>query len=398
MTKILMVTHYFDSHHGGIEIVARNVFEGLAKEKCQMTWAAADTTPPNVEGQYKKSIPLKTWNWVERAIGVPFPVPMPRSAGQLAAEVKRNDLVLLHDCLYLSNIAAFLSARFRKKPVIIVQHIGMVPYRNPVLRLMMKVANRTITRPMLARASQVVFISEVTRRYFETVRFRRTPVIIFNGVDTEVFRPIRSREEKSALRGKLELPVEGRVALFVGRFVEKKGLRILQEMVRQSPEVLWAFAGSGPMDPSQWNLPNVRTYTSLKGKAIADLYRACDVLALPSVGEGLPLVVQEALACGLPVICGDETATADPELRRVVTGVNIVNGDDALSATAFLAAMRSNSDEGTALRAAERHDFARLRYSWKSAMVEYLRVISTLMPSEERLKEESEVYSHAVTR
>src|SRR6202008_680383 len=85
----------------------------------------------------------------------------------------------------------------------------------------------------------------------------------------------------------------------------------------------FGFAGSGPLDPSVWGLPNVRVYSALSGSTLVPLYRASDVLLLPSVGEGFPLVVQEALACGLRIICGTETARAAARAGAWINGVEV---------------------------------------------------------------------------
>ncbi|MGZ4815180.1 MAG: glycosyltransferase family 4 protein [Terriglobales bacterium] len=389
MIRILMVTHYYDSHQGGIELVARNLFDGLTQRKFEVEWAAADVSSPPVAADFGSALPLKSWNAVEKAIGVPFPVPSPSAAGKLRAAMKRVDVVLLHDCLYLTNITAFILARLRGVPVIIVQHIGMVPYKNPMLKLLMKLANVFVTRPMLARASQVVFISDITRRYFGSVSFRVPPMTIFNGVDTEIFHPVQSAEEKIAVRQKLGLPLEGRVVLFVGRFVEKKGLRILKEMTASEPAITWAFAGRGPLDPAGWNFANARVYSELRGEGIAELYRASDILVLPSTGEGLPLVLQEALASGLPIVCSDETVTADRELARFVRGVAL-SEDASASGNNFLAAIRELLSQPAPAEAARaRHEFVRDRYSWRHAVDQYSTLIASLQSGRGDVKAET---------
>jgi glycosyltransferase involved in cell wall biosynthesis len=374
-----MITHYFESHRGGIELVAGNLFRGIARRQCEITWAASEVNAPPAQIQSGRALPLKTWNGVERRLGVPFPVPSLAAFWTLRSAVSWADVVLLHDCLYLSNLAAFLFARLRGVPVMIVQHIGMVPYDNFLLRSLMKLANVIFTRPMLRRAEQVVFISQITQRYFHDVRFSKEPVLLFNGVDTGIFFPAADESGKAVLRERLDLPSERRVVLFVGRFVEKKGIPLLGIMARRAPEILWAFAGEGPLNPHEWGLANVKVYSHLRQDMLADLYRASDVLVLPSTGEGFPLVVQEALACGLPVICSAETVTADDALAAFVRGVPLSAGEPELAAADFLNALYEilTMPQSREIRD-QRFHFVLNRYSWSRVAEMYYKFTSEL--------------------
>jgi alpha-maltose-1-phosphate synthase len=201
--RILQVTHYFGSHKGGIELVAEKLLRGLVKRRCEVTWAAANVTNPPSELASGSVLPLNTWNGVEATTGLPFPVPSVGALRKLNAQVRRSDLVLLHDCLYLSNIAALICARAPRVPVVLVQHTRMVPYRNRLLRAFVSLANTLITRRMLASAQQVVFISQNTARYFDSVKFRRPPAVVFNGVDTSIFRPLGGDENREEIRERL---------------------------------------------------------------------------------------------------------------------------------------------------------------------------------------------------
>jgi glycosyltransferase involved in cell wall biosynthesis len=376
--KLLMVTHYFASRQGGIELVAGNLFRGIASGRCEVAWAAADVSAPPAEIPYGRVLPLRTWSGVERMLGVPFPVPSITALRTLRSAVGQADVVLLHDCLYLNNIAAFLFARLRGVPVMIVQHIGIVPYDSFMRRSLMRLANAIFTRPMLRRAEQVVFVSQITKRHFGGVGFSQPPVVIFNGVDTQIFTPVKDDSAKFALRTRLGLPPEGQVALFVGRFVEKKGLRVMNRIVGSAPEITWAFAGSGPLNPEQWNLVNVKVYRELHHNQLADVYRASDVFVLPSTGEGFPLVVQEALASGLPVVCSAETATADEALAPFVLGIPLVGGD-AQAAKEFLSAIYQVLSEKPSKGVAPlRFRFVRDRYSWTRATNAYYDIASKL--------------------
>jgi glycosyltransferase involved in cell wall biosynthesis len=133
--------------------------------------------------------------------------------------------------------------------------------------------------------------------------------MIPNGVDIEIFVPAKEQQRQS-IRDELGLPPEKPVFLFVGRFVEKKGLPILQQLAQRFQSVHWAFAGWGSLDPSLWELPNVTVFRDRRGIQLTPIYQSADLLVLPSKGEGFPLVVQEAMACGTPVMVGSETAQA----------------------------------------------------------------------------------------
>lgn len=376
-----MVTHYFASHEGGIELVAEKLFRGLARRQCEVVWAAANVSEAPADDAGGTALPLKTWNAGEAITGLPFPVPSVGALKEMCSRVGRADVVLLHDCLYLSNIAALLRARAVGVPVMIVQHIAMIPYRNLLLRGIMRLANALVTRPMLAAAQQVIFISQTTARHFASVPFRQPPALIFNGVDSQIFNPLNEGEDKEAIRERLGLPRQGLVALFVGRFVEKKGMSAMKRMVEMRPGWTWAFAGSGPLDPGNWNAPNVRVFSSLRGASMAPLYRACDLLVLPSIGEGFPLVMQEALACGLPTVCGAETLGADEAMRPFLQGAPVYAGDDDRTAREFLRAIDDFHNSSAAkCKSEERHAFAVSRYSWDNAIERYLELASRLVP------------------
>jgi glycosyltransferase involved in cell wall biosynthesis len=377
-----MASHYFGSHNGGVEIIADELYRGLTASGQSVYWMAGDCDTPPTAIEDSRPIPLHILNFVEDRLGIPFPIPTSGAFKQIYSAVSEAEVVILHDCLYLSNIAAFFFARLRRVPTIIIQHIGLVPYKNPVSSTLMRIGNSIFARPMLKRAAQVVYYSETTRKYFDGVCFARPPVMVPNGVDVGLFKMPASAEAKLALREKFGLPLDRRVVLFVGRFVEKKGINILRQMVGQRPEYTWAFAGWGPLDPSSWNAKNVRVFSGLQGASLAPLYQACDALVLPSTGEGLPLVIQEALASGLPVICSSEVAGADNSMTQFVRGVTLSVGKaHPRSAEGFLTALDNLFAPGAEPADApeKRRAFAVARYSWSHAVARYIEIAASLL-------------------
>jgi glycosyltransferase involved in cell wall biosynthesis len=380
--KILMASHYFASHKGGVEIVAEALFHAFTDNGLEVVWMASDATAPPEPLEKSRAVSLPVFNFVEEKTGLPFPIPKIGALRRIVREVGNADILILHDCLYLSNIFAFLAALRHRVPTVIIQHIGFIPYANYVPNAVMRLANAIVTRPMLSRASQVVFISETTRKFFAQLRFRRTPEVIFNGVNTELFHRPGASETVPKLRRKFGLPEDGTVILFVGRFVEKKGISVMKRMANLRRDWTWVFAGWGSLDPTSWNATNVRVFSDLWGSSMAALYRCCDLLVLPSTGEGFPLVIQEALATGLLVVCGEETLTADPAMGEFVKGAPVLLGEDDKTAIEFLSAIDDmfSSEARMNDRSEERRAFAVSRYSWRRATERYMEIISRLVP------------------
>jgi glycosyltransferase involved in cell wall biosynthesis len=381
--RVLIGSAYFESHRGGIEIVAGRLARELQRRGSEVSWFASDSSlPPQASCGIAACLPIRVWNITERRLGIPLPLPGPSGIAAIWRHVRSADAVLLHDSLYPTNLVAMLAARWHRKPIVLTQHIAGIQYRNPLLRAIMRAANALIARPMLAAADQVVFISAAVATHFAHLRFKAEPRLIFNGVDTEVFRLPSAGFDANAVRSSLGLPTDRPVALFVGRFVEKKGLHLIERLARRRPDLTFALAGWGPIDPTAWQLPNVHVLSDLQGPTLVPLYQSSDVLLLPSVGEGLPLVLQEALACGLPVICGQETAAADPGARARIEGVDIEGVDPDTAVAALDARIDRVLAENTGARAANaeaRHAYVRARYSWSEAARAYLSIMTGLV-------------------
>jgi glycosyltransferase involved in cell wall biosynthesis len=371
--RILTVSHFFAAHGGGIEMVAGHLNRELAAQGHDTVWAAADEGGTPDTGA-TRAIGLRTVDWLERLSGLPMPIPLPGAVRRLWRAVGQAEAVIVHDALYLSSILALVMARVRRRPVLLIQHIAAIPFASPVLRGVMALANRIATRPMLGAADQVVFISATVRDAFAGVRYRRPPLLLFNGVDTSIFYPVDTGE-REAIRAR-EGWDAAPVMLFVGRFVEKKGLSVLAALAQARPDRRFVLVGRGPIDPARWRLANVTVLPPRRPEALADLYRAADLLVLPSVGEGFPLVVQEALASGLRTVCGSDTASADPAARGWLgaAAIDLADPDGtAARVNAAIAALPMGPPP-----AAMAADAAR-RYSWPAmatAIVAALRRVS----------------------
>lgn len=397
--KILMGSSYFSSHLGGVELVAGMLFKEFSVLGHEIVWMAGDITPPPEAAGKSRTASLRIFNFVEDKTGIPFPVPSLKALKMIVREVRNADVLVLHDCLYLGNIFAFLAAKWTRIPTVIIQHVGFIPYRSVIPNLILRLGNAVVTRPMLSRASQVVFVGEVTRKYFDDVGFTSPPRVIFNGVDAETFCPLTQSETIQQLRREFGLPEDGVVILFVGRFVERKGITALMRMAEERPDWTWAFAGWGTFDPNQRNLSNIRVFSSLPTPSLARLYRCCSLFVLPSSGEGgFPLVAREALASGLPVVCGRESLDADPSMENFAAAAPVYPDDDERTAREFLSeidrVLTSEAESGS--KAEARRRFVVSRSSWRSVAEQHLELISHVVTGEKLSPPRSEQSSQGV--
>jgi phosphatidylinositol alpha-1,6-mannosyltransferase len=373
--RIALVTHYYPAHRGGIELVAGEIARRLAAAPgTKITWYSSNCDPPpSLPGV--RCVPAASCNMIEHRVGFPYPLWSPSALRRVMRETREADVVHLHDCLYLPNLAAYAAARLAGKPVLVTQHVAMVPYRNPLLRALLFTAYRVLARIVLGGAARVVFVSDSVKRYFDGfVHFRSPPELVFNGVDTTVFRPVDT-ERRQALRAELGVNPDTPLLLFVGRFVEKKGLPMLRELAARLTGARWVLAGWGALDPERWGLGNVSVVRGRAGAQLAPLYQAADLLVLPSRGEGFPLVVQEAMACGTPALVGTDTAAGCPEATPVLPSEDTTGAEAPARWERRIRQLSAPGSAARDLRAAVAA-YAAANWSWEQCAARYSTLLA----------------------
>ncbi|MGD2182148.1 glycosyltransferase family 4 protein [Lusitaniella coriacea] len=372
--RILLVTHYYSTHRGGVEIVAGKLAQSLCQQReINIQWVASNTDPLPERVEGIDYLPIPANNWIEKNLQIPYPIWGIRSLFELWGAIARSDMIHLHDYLYMGNLIAFFWAKIQRKPILITQHIGFIPYKNPLFRGLLSFLNRTLGKFVLQRANRVVFISEVVQQYFaKQVRFQHPSVMIANGLDGEIFFPV-DESKRQLLRQESGFSMEKPLFLFVGRFVEKKGLLIVQELVQRFPDINWVFAGWGSIAPESWNLDNVSVLRDRAQSTLTPLYQIADLLVLPSCGEGFPLVVQEAMACGTPVMVGSETAQAYSRAAHLMVACEVEGTDVIERWSEKIQQFLEKGSTQTQLRT-DVADFAREHWSWNKTAVRYCEI------------------------
>jgi glycosyltransferase involved in cell wall biosynthesis/putative flippase GtrA len=325
-TDVTMLTNYFPEHGGGVEAVALQLVSRLAP-RIDIRWLA-DGQPAAMGCDGTRQMTISGWNGLERRFGLPIPLPTLGGLRLVVRSVRDAPVVWVHDLIYVSNMAAAITALALRKPLVVTVHVGSIPYRSRAARLIMRAA-LSVAGLLMTRADSVVFVSERVRTEFSARWRLREAELIPNGVDSSIFKPL-SDDERRATRARLGVGDQP-LALFVGRFVERKGLHLLADLARESAAIQWVFAGDGPIDPEGWGLANVHVYRRCTANIVAEFCGAADLVVLPSVGEGFPLVVQEALATGARVLVDPSTAAGFPGVDASVETEPVVGPNATLA-------------------------------------------------------------------
>jgi len=121
-------------------------------------------------------------------------------------------------------------------------------------------------------------------------------------INLEIFKPL----DKVAFRKELGIE-EKFTVLFVGRLIEKKGVRVLSAVAEKLSEVNFVFVGVGPeegflKEKAKEHL-NIKFVGAVKNTELFRYYNLADIFCIPSqYEEGFGRVVMEAVACDLPVV------------------------------------------------------------------------------------------------
>jgi glycosyltransferase involved in cell wall biosynthesis len=150
---------------------------------------------------------------------------------------------------------------------------------------------------------------------------------IFNSVDTEIFKPVVSKNE---LRVKHNLPTDKKIILFSASNLsdQSKGISFIVAAAKilESENYLFVGLGKGEITGAS----NIKTLGYIYNKEeLAEIYALSDLFCFASAAETFLLSAAESLACGVPVVGFDL-----PVVRELVSdqvGVLTENNSEALA-------------------------------------------------------------------
>jgi glycosyltransferase involved in cell wall biosynthesis len=182
--------------------------------------------------------------------------------------------------------------------------------------------------------------------------------VIANGVDV---RRYGRQVDRAAIRRQLGLPDDARLLIMVGMFKKQKGHRYLIEaapaILERFPDLHIILLGEGLLRKEvegQVRIAGLDEQIHFLGSRsdVPDLLAASDYFVLPSLWEGLPMALIEAMASGLPIVATDVSGTNQVMVHEE-TGL-LVPPADSQQLSQALIRLISNPDQAKSMGAAAR--------------------------------------------
>ena len=362
------VVHLSDSEaFGGTERALLQLIGGLDRKRWRPVLLHADAPGASQLASEARTLDVPT-----HAVAVSAPATRGiASLAPIARELRRERAVVFHahqtwslSCRY--GIVAAALARVRARVATAQLFVEMPPL------IGIDVQHALLTNCLHRHIAVSHFVASRLRERFHV---RPGKIVVIPNAATMGARA------SPASRSELARSAEGPVVLTVARLDGQKGVSHLLEAVAAVPHASFAIAGDGPNRAAleaRAAALGVNDRVRFLGHRhdVPALLAAADLFVLPSLYEGLPLAVLEAMAAGVPVI-----ATAIGGTNEVVrdgeTGTLVPPADSAALAAA-IARVLANRDRASRLALAARSLVAR-EYSVASMVGSVSRLYEELL-------------------
>jgi len=289
--RIGILCHSYPPHPGGVEVIVQNLARGLAPRHEVIVVTTAWQGARGLGHENGFEVHRLSALHATEELGVPYPLPLGPGVRQAMAALRRADVLHAHGALYPTSL---LAAR-TKKPLVLTEHVGFVEYHSGVLNTVERIAWRLLGDRVVRSASVVTAYNTRVQKWLGA-RFPGQPVrYLGNGVDAASFRP-RPPEERRALRRAFGLPADALLVLFAARASQKKNIEVVLEIPRDAFHLV-VCGGQRELRGDRLSDLGV-----LPHERMPDLFGCVDMMVHASHGEGLPLVVQEGLSSGVPLV------------------------------------------------------------------------------------------------
>ncbi|MEW6181592.1 MAG: glycosyltransferase family 4 protein [Bacillota bacterium] len=234
--------------------------------------------------------------------------PTPSNIFRLRGILKYRHVHLIHAHDHRASLLAWMSSRFLLRRIPMISHIHNA---NPWLKQWHPF--KLVDLVMRNRYNISIACSETVKEYYLRHNFTLKPtkvVTVTNGIEINDYGKVN----RDAVAQNTGLPTQRFVFGTVGRLDEQKGIDLLlhafREVANRLENVSLVIVGTGPDEQvlkktaRQLGINEHVVFTGYR-EDVHELMQVMDVFVLASRWEGLPMVLMEAMALGIPVIASD---------------------------------------------------------------------------------------------
>lgn len=334
---------------GGGQTILYNLLSRLDKDKFQL--AVISLMDNGIFGELINDLGIPVYT-----IGMKQGIPTPTALWRLINITNKLKPDLIQGWMYHGNLAAYLASIFllRKIPVFWSIHhsINSLSSEKLLTRLIIKIG--VYISPFI---DKILFVSGKSKLQHKAIGYSVSNCFVIpNGFDTSLFQP--SLEEKLKFKQKLELAEDTFLIGLFARYHPMKDhanfINAARILCANHKNVHFVLAGNGT-DSSNQELNNliqqsgVSSQFHLLGEQ-SDMHyltATLDIMTLSSAyGEAFPLVVGEAMSCGIPCVVTD---VGDSAWIVGDTGIVVPPKDSKALANAWQKLIALNQEEREAL-------------------------------------------------
>ncbi|MBO4251209.1 MAG: glycosyltransferase family 4 protein [Clostridia bacterium] len=246
--------------------------------------------------------------------------------------LNQYDLAVIFDFSSLSAIKLIAKCRAKKVPYILncdgamlFKHGNFI--RNAIKRFLVKGAAAYFASGTHARDYFLKYGAKEENINFHNFTALRKKDILGKPV---------SADEKIKIRKRLGLPTDAKICIAVGRYIPLKRYDILIRLWKEMPEnTLLLLIGGGPEKANYERIINENNISNviLEGfhpfDELLGYYKAADIFVHPTSYDVWGLVINEAMACGLPIVVSDTCVAGRELVESGKNGYVVKLGDDA---------------------------------------------------------------------
>lgn len=263
----------------------------------------------------------------------------------LALANEKFDIIHAHEFFSPSAFYSSLIKITRHTPLIITQHNDQFP-AVPINKYLYYADACTVGVFSLKQAKKIVALTKAIRSHLLLFGASSDKInIIPNAIDTNKFVPNNQNLLKD--RWNLSSPI----ILYVGRFSEVKGIRILLKafpaVLKALPEVKLVLVGGGPLETEITAVEkhlrgHIFCIPFVPNDIMPYIYPGCDVVVLPSLEERFGNVTLEAMASGKPVVGSGIGGMLDT-ISHEETGLHVQPGNSKQLSESIIRIMKNDS-------------------------------------------------------